>query len=107
MIKMAYSRHAKLRAKKRNGWRPKTLTRMLERIFYDGLGREDCSLPLRAYIAQKTIHDYDLIRLYGEHVYIFRRDQPDEVVLLTTYPVPRPLKTLAHQTRRQFNAFAA
>jgi hypothetical protein len=41
-----------------------------------------------------------LTRIYGEHLFLFTRDLPDEVVLLTVYPIPGELKSAAHQAPR-------
>lgn len=107
MIKILASAHACERARKRISWHRRTLERMLERVFYDGLGPDDCSRRLSTYIEAKTRDVAGLTRIYGEHLFLFTRDLPDEVVLLTVYPIPGGLKSAAHQARRQQHALAA
>ena len=108
MIKLLASVHARERARERISWHRRTLERMLERVFYDGLGPDDCSRRLHDFIASKTeTNPAGLIRIYGEHLFLFARDLPDEIVLLTVYPIPGELKPAAHQARRNQHALAA
>ena len=108
MIKLLASLHAREGARQRIRWHHRTLERMLERVFYDGLGPEDCSRQLHDFVASKTeANPAGLTRIYGEHLFLFTRDLPDEVVLLTVYPLPRELKPAAHQARRNQHALAA
>lgn len=81
---------------------------MLERVFYDGLGPDDCSRRLHTFASAKSAATpASLVRIYGEHLFVFTRDLPDEVVLLTVYPLPSDLKPAARQARRQQHALAA
>lgn len=108
MIKLVASSHARQRARERIRWHHRTLERMLERVFYDGLGPDDCSRRLHAFVATTAAATPSgLARVYGEHLFVFVRDLPDEVVLLTVYPLPRELKPAARQARRQQHALAA
>ncbi len=107
MVKLLESHHARERARQRIGWHRRTLERMLERVFYDGLGPEDCSHRLGDFVAATVNTAAGLSRIYGEHLFLFTRDHADEVVLLTVYPLPSELKSAAHRARRQQNALAA
>ena len=107
MIKLLASHHARQRARQRIGWRRRTLDRMLERIFYDGLGEDECTRRLSDYIAATTDPDAGLTRIYGEHIYVFGRARPDEIVLLTVYQLPPEFRSIAHAARRQHHALAA
>ena len=107
MVKLLASHHARERARQRIGWHRRTLDRMLERVFYDGLGPEDCSRRLGEFVAATVNTAAGLSRIYGEHLFLFTRDHADEVVLLTVYPLPSELKSAAHRARRQQNALAA
>ena len=108
MVQLIATDHACQRARERLRWHHRTLVRMLERVFYDGLGPKDCSRRLHAFVAAKTAaKPAGLVRIYGEHLFLFTRDDPDEVVLLTVYSIPSELRTAAHQARRNQHALAA
>ena len=108
MIKLLATRHACDRARERIRWHRRTLARMLERVFYDGLGPEDCSRRLHDFIAAKTdATPAGLTRIYGEHLFVFTRDRPDEVVLLTVYPLPPEFRSAARHARHHQHALAA
>ena len=101
MMNLCPTPHAVQRAKERTGWCQRTLNRMLERIFYDGLTSEDCSRRLRVYLADIM---YALpsrfARIYGEHVFIFARENdPNEVALITILLLPADLRPVAHRDR--------
>ena len=107
MIKLSCTHHAKVRARQRIRWHRRTLDRMLERVFYNGLGPDDCPKRLTEFIAATTEMGHGLSRIYGEHLFLFTRDDPDEAVLLTVYAIPPELKPSAHQARRMLNQLAA
>lgn len=107
MIKLTSSHHAKTRARQRIRWKPRTVDRMLERVFYDGLGAEDCPRRLHDFIASITEGNTRLGRVYGEHLFLFGRDTPDEVLLVTVYAIPADLKPSAHHARQRYDALAA
>jgi len=108
MITLLATHHANERARERIGWHRRTLDRMLERVFYDGLGPCDCPSRLHEFIAASvTAEACALTRIYGEHLYIFTRDQPNVVVLKTVYPLPAALKSTAHRARHRHNVLAA
>jgi hypothetical protein len=107
MIKLSCTRHAEGRARQRIRWHRRTLDRMLERVFYNGLGADDCPKRLHEYIEASTERHRGLTRIYGEHLFLFTRDDPDEAVLLTINAIPSNLKPAAHLARRQFNQLAA
>jgi hypothetical protein len=108
MITLLATHHANARARERIGWHRRTLDRMLERVFYDGLGLGDCPRRLHAFIvASVTAEISGLTRIYGEHLYVFARDQPNVVVLKTVYALPAGLKSAAHRARHRHHALAA
>ena len=108
MITLLASCHANERARERIGWHRRTLDRMLERVFYDGLGPTDCQGRLNEFMAASvTAEACALTRIYGEHLFIFASDQPNVVVLKTVYPLPAQLKSTAHRARYRHNALAA
>lgn len=107
MIKLTSSRHARTRARQRIRWKPRTVDRMLERVFYDGLGPEDCPRRLHEFIASTTTAQLGIGRVYGEHLFLFGRETPDELRLITVYQIPAELKPTAHETRRRYEAMAA
>jgi hypothetical protein len=108
MITLLATHHANARARERIGWHRRTLDRMLERVFYDGLGLSDCPRRLHELIAASVTAEISgLTRIYGEHLYVFARDQPNVVVLKTVYPLPAALKSTAHRARHRHHALAA
>jgi len=108
MITLLATNHANERARERIGWHRRTLDRMLERVFYDGLGLGDCPRRLHEFIAASvTAEACGLTRIYGEHLYVFASDRPNVVVLKTVYPLPAALKLTAHRARDRHNALAA
>ena len=108
MITLLATHHANERARERIGWHRRTLERMLERVFYDGLGLGDCPRRLHEFITANVTSDAcGLTRIYGEHLYVFASDQPNVVVLKTVYPLPAALKSTAHRARDRHNALAA
>ena len=80
---------------------------MSERVFYDGLGPENCPRRLNEFIASTTITEKGLRRVYGEHLFLFGRETPDELCLITVYQIPAELKPTAHEARRRYEAIAA
>ena len=108
MITLLATHHANERARERIGWHRRTLDRMLERVFFDGLGLGDCPRQLHEFIAAKVTSEVSgLTRIYGEHLYVFASAEPNVVVLKTVYPLPAALKPAAHRARNRYNALAA
>ncbi len=109
MIKLTSSRHAKTRARQRIRWKPRTVDRMLERVLYDGLGPEDCPRRLRLhdFIVSTAEKDTGMGRVYGEHLFVFGKEAPDELRLITVYPIPVDLKPSARDARLRHHALAA
>jgi len=108
MIKFAITDHAFDRARERLCWHRRTLARMLERVFYDGLSPDEFPPRLRAVL---NLHPDEnrptSSRIYGEHLFLFGRDYPDQANLITVYSVPREVRPLIHHTRRSRLALAA
>jgi hypothetical protein len=107
MIKLHTTRHARLRARQRIGWHHRTLERMLERIFYAGRSADECPDLLEAYLDARHSATAPLLRIYGEHLFIFTRDAVDEAVLLTVYRLPAAYKTITRRARADAHALAA
>jgi len=108
MIKFEITQHAFERARERLCWHRRTLARMMERVFYDGLSPDE--LPSRARGALNLNPDEvrsTSCRIYGEHLFLFGRDFPDQADLITVYPVPREIRPIIHHTRRCRLALAA
>ena len=108
MIKLSCTTHAHLRARQRNGWSRATTARMLERVFYAGVDATDCKGELRRYLATLP-HDaaHQCARIYGEQVYLFSRNEPDEAALVTVYHLPASYRHAAHRALRSQHALAA
>lgn len=109
MIKLTSTPHAIQRARERAGWGRRTLDRMLERIFYDGLGASDCRGFLGEYLAVVKARDVArFARVHGEFVFIFARERsPDEVALVTVLNLPGHLRDLATRLRARRRVLSA
>jgi len=108
MITFVITDHAFERARERLCWHRRTLSRMLERIFYDGLSPDELPPRLRAAV---NLHPEEnrptSSRIYGEHLFLFGRDLPGQADLITVYALPRAVRPLIHHTRRSRFALAA
>lgn len=86
--------HAQSKAKERLGLSKGSLERMANKAYFEGVGREETSGELLTFInykskMQKDKHSDEVImKVYGEVLYIFIRNENSEVWLLTTYQVP-------------------
>ena len=81
---------------------------MLERVFYAGVDAIDCKGELRRYLTAlpyDTVHQ--CVRIYGEQVYLFARNEPDEAALVTVYHLPLSYRHAAHRALRSQHALAA
>ena len=99
MLSLIVTRHAIQRSRQRLRWNRAALERMLERVFYAGLGGEDCGGALARYVAELP-HDPEAncVRIYGEQVFIFaRRDHTGTLALLTVYGLPAALRPSARR----------
>jgi hypothetical protein len=109
MIHLAATDHAARRARQRLHWNRAALVRMLERIVYTGLSREDCTGALARFLGQKLREPGLLtVRVYGEHLFLFaRHDEGRTLNLLTVYPLPPEHRAAARRAQRQLLALAA
>ena len=109
MIKLVPTPHAVQRARTRTGWCRQTLERMLDRVYYFGLCPEDCGRRLGDYLESvRTMELARFARLYGEHVFIFGREGPeDEVSLITILHLPAEYRPLAQRARARSLEVAA
>jgi hypothetical protein len=89
--------HACQRAKERLNWTPKTLNRMLPRIFTQGLCIENTKGTLRRYLSNrlKDAPEGTKLRVYGEYLYIFR-----EHGLITLFPLHSDLKNYIQKNKQ-------
>lgn len=109
MLQLVASHHAFRRARQRCHWHRRTLHRMLERVVYAGVAAQDCRGSLARFLATLP-HDHEssLVRVYGEHVFIFvRRDEGRTLCLLTVYSIPPAHRVAARSAARQQLALAA
>jgi hypothetical protein len=108
MIKLFASLHARERARERMSWHHRTLERMLDRVFYAGLGADECADALQGYVSSRQSDTELLPRIYGEYLFLFNRASVDEVVLLTVYRLPSGFRNRARRARgTDWNALAA
>ena len=108
MIKFEITQHAFERARERLCWHRRTLVRMMERVFYDGLSPDELPPRIRSALNVTANDDQRTSsRIYGEHLFLFGRDLPDQADLITVYQIPREIRPLIHHTRRSRLALAA
>ena len=82
---LVISKHAYARMKERNGWSKKTSTRMIRKIYTEGLRPNQVKGYLKDWVNDKADYareDSELI-LFGEKLYIFNGN-----IMLTVLPVP-------------------
>jgi hypothetical protein len=100
MIHLAISNHAFERARERAGWSCPALSRMLERVFYDGVAASAPGRKIREFLGYyQQENPSRFARAYGEHVFLFPHDD-DAAVLVTVLPLPHELRRPAHAARR-------
>lgn len=107
-MKLSLTHHAIKRAHQRVSWNRRATSRMLERVFYNGLAPGECPRRLRSYLETKIRERNDsLVRIYGEHLYIFARPEQDEAALMTLYVLPQEMRPLAKRALKELHALAA
>ncbi len=106
MLHLAISQHAFERARERVGWNRSALSRMLERIFYDGVAASTPCKRIREFLTHyHDEHPGRFARAYGEHVFLFTRDAAlDAAVLVTVLPLPHELRRPTREARRLAHA---
>jgi hypothetical protein len=90
MLHLIATAHACQRARERLRWHARTLERMLDRVFYFGAAANDCPRPLQRYLDELP-HEpgQTVVRVYGQLVFIFARDETAATArLLTVYVLP-------------------
>jgi hypothetical protein len=109
MLQLAATDHACQRARQRPNWNRAALERMLERIVYAGIAVDDCTGALARFLEQKLHEPHrQILRVYGEHLYVFaRHDEGRALNLLTVYALPPEHREAARRVRRQCLALAA
>lgn len=81
--------HAYERAKERLSWNARTLDRMAERAFLEGVMHKDTKGSLNKYVAKlwfKYKHTNN-VRIHGENIYFFSNN-----TLITLYQLPNELR---------------
>jgi hypothetical protein len=108
MITLTSTTHAYRRARERLRWPRRAVDRMLNRIFYDGLGPSECPAVLDLELTAAVPRDGSVKpRVYGDHLFLFARPAPDHAALMTVYPVSPHLRAPARRARRHHLRLAA
>lgn len=84
-MKINISEHAFMRMKKRNGWSRKAATRMIDKVYRNGLRPKQVKGYLKWWIndrANEELEGSELV-LFGEKLYIFRGH-----TMVTVLPTP-------------------
>ena len=79
------SKHAYARMKERNGWSKKTATRMIQKVYQNGLRPDQIKGYLKGWVNNKAGYskEGEEFVLFGEKLYIFSGN-----TMLTVLPVP-------------------
>ena len=82
---LVITKHAYTRMKERNGWNKKAATRMVSRIYSDGVRPEQVKGYLKKWVNTKYEYrnDGDEYVLFGNKLYIF-----NGMTMLTVLPIP-------------------
>lgn len=82
---LVITKHAYTRMKERNGWNKKAATRMVSRIYSDGVRPEQVKGYLKKWVNTKYeyMNDGDEYVLFGDKLYIF-----NGMTMLTVFPIP-------------------
>ena len=102
MIHLAITDHAFERAKERAGWNRSALSRMVERVFFDGVAASTPCRKIREFLRHYQQEDPSrFARAYGEFVFLFTRgNAADAAILVTVLPLPHELRQAAREARR-------
>lgn len=90
------TRHASIRAKERLGISKESTKRMSERALLFGIRAADVVGRLRKYLQYKQ-NGFDIIRVYGEFVYVFNIDK----ILITIFRLPKDFLKQAAKCQRR------
>lgn len=92
--------HAQQRGRERLNLGLRSLERMMERVFYFGIGAEQAHGRVARYLAEKESEIGTIVRAYGHHLYVFAQDPTCSTLSLkTVYEVPVPLRPLLRKHR--------
>lgn len=82
---LVITKHAYTRMKERNGWNKKAATRMVSRIYSDGMRPDQVKGYLKSWLNTKYEYrnDGDEYVLFGDKLYIF-----NGMTMLTVLPIP-------------------
>lgn len=85
---MEITSHAYQKARERFKWKNKTLDRMAEKAFEEGMEHSETKSNLKKYISHKwkMYKSCNNTRIYGENIFFFHNDR-----LITLYRLPQEL----------------
>lgn len=92
------SRHAEKRLRERNGLNKKSMQRITERAFNEGLGYKNTTGSLKKWMIslKDKRNNVDKIMVYGHQVYLFAGN-----ILVTVFDVPGSLRKSIDQTKEK------
>jgi len=90
--------HAEKRVRERVGVNKKTVQKVSNRALKEGLAHCELTGKLKKFISELYLRNSTAnnIKIYGEKVYIFRRN-----ILITVVPLPHHLKKLANKLAKK------
>ncbi len=102
MLHFITTTHACKRARERLKWHARALHRMLERVYYFGVSAPDCPRALQHYLSTLPQHEgTSFVRVYGQWVFIFSREEDAKIKLLTVYGLPPGFRLNAQNALRR------
>jgi hypothetical protein len=107
-MRIVLTKHSMDRLKQRNGLRKKSMQRITEKAWYEGIDRLETNGKFRKFLEQFYYYDTDFlpaIKIYGDKVFIFKMEkdyiikddlkkQEDIAKLITVLQIPSRLMKL-------------
>ena len=99
MVEIMLTKHAIDRARDRLSLSEKSLQRLSEKAFFEGIKHGDTKGKLNRFISRKYFNNPAAtnIRIYGEVIYFFSSD----FTLMTLYQIPNEIKKVVNKKRNE------
>lgn len=99
-MSIVITEHAQQRARERLNWSRASLERMVDRVFYFGIPVDRARGQVARYLAARETEDGDIVRAYGEHIFVFGTATAlADIALITVFEAPLPLRPLLRKLR--------
>lgn len=105
-LNIRITEHAEERLKERLGYTKKSMQRMVQKAYTEGICHKDLKYGnLSKYISNQILKHPakgSQIRLFGEFVYVFVKEE-DEIRLITIFEIPQNLKVKSLGQQKKAN----